>query len=74
MTTCLKGTSRPSFEQIRLCSMRAPSETCTSWKLTLLDSVAEYSFTGTCASPKLIVPFQIDLGGYSLPAARATQP
>ena len=64
------------MEQIRLCSMRAPSETCTSWKLTLLDSVAEYSFTGTCASPKLIVPFQIDLGmgiGYP-PACAAIQP
>jgi hypothetical protein len=56
--------------------MRAPSETCTSWKLTLLDSVAEYSFTGTCASPKLIVPFQIDLGmGLRYPPVRAaTQP
>ena len=45
-------------------------------KLTLLDSVAEYSFTGTCASPKLIVPFQIDLGMGTryLPACAATQP
>jgi hypothetical protein len=47
--------------------MRAPSETWTSRKLTVFDSVAEYSFTGTCANPKLIVPFQIDLGGMRTP-------
>ena len=34
-------TSRSCFGQIRRCSMRAPSERCTWWKCTLLDSVAE---------------------------------
>src|SRR4051812_37446608 len=37
--------------------MRAPSAAWTSWKCTVLLSVAGYSFTGTLTSPKVTVPF-----------------
>src|SRR4051812_2531958 len=47
---------------MRRCSTRLPSFSCTSWKCTVLDSVAEYTFTGTVSSPKAIVPFQIERG------------
>src|SRR3954452_15120815 len=57
---------------MRLCSMRAPSSTWTSWKCTVRSSVAEWTFTGTSTPPKAIVPFQIERsamsGGY--PGAR----
>src|SRR3954451_21671087 len=47
---------------MRRCSMRLPSSRWTSWKCTVLDSVAEYTFTGTGTRPKAIVPFQIERG------------
>ena len=49
-----------SFGQIRLCSMRAPSSTWTSWKCTVRSSVAECTLTGTKTPAKAIVPFQIE--------------
>src|SRR3954451_5028192 len=45
---------------MRLCSMRASSSTWTSWKWTVLSSVAEWTFTGTKTPAKEIVPFQIE--------------
>ena len=55
--------------------MRAPSSRWTSWKLTVLDSVAVNSFTGTCTSPTETVPFQSERGAMAddLPC-RATEP
>src|SRR3954470_19010676 len=40
--------------------MRAPSSTWTSWKWTVLSSVAEWTLTGTNTPPKAIVPFHIE--------------
>src|SRR4051812_39065008 len=40
--------------------MRAPSSTCTSWKWTVLSSVAECTFTGTKTPPNAIVPFHME--------------
>src|SRR3954452_167067 len=52
--------------------MRAPSSRWTSWKWTVLDSVAVCSLTGTVISPKGIVPFQIDRAmGLPYPPRRA---
>jgi hypothetical protein len=42
-----------------------------------LDSVAEYSFTGTCTAPMDTVPFQIDRGirlAYPLPPPAEASP
>src|SRR5829696_7152239 len=61
-TTSSYSTSRSSLGQIRRCSSLAPSLTCTSLKWTAIDSIAEYSFTGTFTSPNVIVPFQIERG------------
>jgi hypothetical protein len=60
LTISLWGTSLPSFGQIRLCSIRAPSSRCTSWKWTDRSSVAEWTLTGTKTPAKAIVPFQIE--------------
>jgi hypothetical protein len=49
-----------SFVQIRVCSVRAPASTWTSWKCTPRSSVAECTFTGTNTPPNATVPFQID--------------
>jgi len=63
----------PSFEQMRRCSILAPSLACTSLKWTVFDSVAEYSLIGTFTRPKVMVPFQIERGamgpGYPLNAS-----
>src|ERR1700742_4078767 len=47
---------------MRRCSIRPPSVTCTSWKCTVLDSVAVNTFTGTVTRPKAMVPFQSERG------------
>src|SRR3954454_7513683 len=54
---------------MRRCSMRLPSASCTSWKCTVLDSVAEKTLIGTVTSPNAIVPFQIDLGAIAVKAS-----
>src|SRR4051812_19441021 len=61
-TMSSNATSLSSLEQIRRCSTFAPSRAWTSWKCTVLDSVAEKSLTGMLTSPKVIVPFQIERG------------
>ena len=45
---------------MRLCSMRAASDSWTSLKRTPLLSVAECTLIGTAMVPRLMVPFQID--------------
>src|ERR1044071_9830745 len=62
LTMSLYSIALPSFGHIRRCSIRLPSLAWTSWKCTVLDSVAEYTLTGTATRPNVIVPFQIERG------------
>src|SRR3954447_322047 len=54
------STTLSSLGQMRRCSMRLPSAAWTSWKCTVLDSVAENTLIGTVTRPKAMVPFQME--------------
>jgi hypothetical protein len=54
-------TSRPVFSETFLLRTRAPDFLSSWWKCTSWSRTAEYAFTGTLTSPKLMEPDQIAL-------------